>query len=211
MRTVLSLAPALVALTLVACAPVSVAPEVESLADTDGGLPTKGDDGGLDTKDSGLDTKDSGLGDKDGGLGTDDAGSEPDDAGTGTGDAGTGADDAGMMGFPDAGESDRCLECAEARCGILASACLGSSACLDEGKCDLLCLEGTHVTSQQIAGRDMGQLSALNPHCFQSCSKDPHAAQALSVAVTCAVALCPKECLNPLSMCGGRGHGVFGH
>src|SRR5450432_2438174 len=117
MRTVLSLAPALVALTLVACAPVSVAPDVATLADTDGGLPTK-DDGGLGTKDDGgLDTKDSGLGDKDGGLGTDDAGSEPDDAGTGTSDAGTGTHDAGMSGSPDAGESDRCLACAEERWG----------------------------------------------------------------------------------------------
>ena len=214
MRTVLSVAPALVALILVACAPVSVAPEAETLADTDGGLPTKPLDGGQEAKDSGLGVKDAGLGDKDGGLGTDDdAGTVVDDSGTVTTDAGTGTDDAGMPGLPDAGESDRCLACAEEKCGLLATACVGSPVCLEEGKCDLVCLEGSgeHFTSAEIAGRDMGGLRALNPHCFASCSKDPHAGQALALAVTCAVALCPKDCLNPLSMCGGRGGGIFGH
>ncbi len=162
-------------------APADVAQEAD-----DGGLPTK-DDGGVDTKDdSGLGTKD------DGGLGTkDDAGLGTDDAGTGTPDAGAGTADAGMPGLPDAGGGmNECFACAEQRgCLVQVNACVHSPACVQEGSCDLMCLESTGPF--------------VNPHCIESCSTDWHATQDLLAAVTCGFRVCPLECLRPLISCGG--------
>src|SRR5580704_10394999 len=176
MRRVCSLGPGLVAAMVFACGCSGPGPEsaavdgldAASAADSEG-LPTKGDDSGLGTKgdDSGLGTKgdDSGLGTKgdDGGLGTMD-----DDAGSGTEDAGTGIEDAGVPAAPDAGGMDECFACAEKRCGLQVNACLRSPACVEEGDCDLACSIGTP-----------GPFGAPNPHCIQSCTKDPRVAAEL--------------------------------
>ncbi len=186
---------ALVGVILLACGCSSsagpqsqaVGPADEALAADSGGLPTK-DDGGVDTKDdSGLGTKD------DGGLGTkDDAGLGTNDAGTGTPDAGAGTADAGMPGLPDAGGGiSECFACAEQRgCMVQVNACVHSPACVEEGSCDLMCLESA------------GPFGAVNSHCVQSCSTDWHATQDLLAAVTCGFRVCPLECLRPLISCG---------
>jgi|SRR5580704_4408776 hypothetical protein len=198
-----SVAPALVALIVAACATTAPDAQVEA-DDTEGGLPTKPLDGGVETKDSGLGTKDSGLGIKDSGLGTKDSGLETDDAGAGTddggpvtedsgpgtedsgagtSDSGTRAGDAGMSP-PDAGAMGECFACAEQRCGNVATACVRSPACVQEGECDLACLAL------------QGPLPLLGRLCFESCTRDLRANQELIAAVTCAFALCPKECLD---------------
>ena len=213
MRSVCSLVPGLFAAMLFAygCSGAGPGPGSEAVdgpnaASTGAseGLPTKGDDSGLGTKgdDSGLGTKgdDSGLGTKgdDGGLGTngDDGGlgTKGDDGGAGTEDAGTGTEDAGMPGSPDAGGMDACFACAEKRCGLQVNACLQSPACVEEGDCDLTCLSGT-----------TGPFGAPNPHCVQSCNKNPRATGELLAAVTCGFSVCPLECLRPLISCGGDG------
>jgi hypothetical protein len=250
LRQVLSVAPALVAVILVACgrSPLDASvdlvdtPDAASAGDDSGGLPTKPtDDGGLETKDAGLGTKDAGLGTKDSGLGTEDAetedaetqdaaaqdaetpdtgpgmtgdaGSPPLDAGTGsdsgmgttdggpgTVDSGTGTTDGGPVsedsgtseggtqdaGAPDAGGVLGCFACAEERCGKQVNACLGSSACVEEGTCDLACLG-----------------APFNPLCFGSCAKNQRANQELLSAVSCAFTLCPQQCLSVLTSSGG--------
>jgi hypothetical protein len=187
--------PALVSVILLACGCSSAGPQGQTVATpadealgADSGLPTK-DDGGVDTKDdSGLGTKD------DGGLGTkDDSGlGTNDDAGTGTQDAGAGTPDSGMPPLPDAGGGmNECFACAEQRgCSVQVNACVHSPACVQEGSCDLMCLEST------------GPFSAVNLHCVQSCSTDWHATQDLLAAVTCGFRVCPLECLRPLISCG---------
>jgi hypothetical protein len=166
-------------------------------AEDSGGLPTK-DDGGLGTKDddAGLGTKDDdgGLGTKDdGGLGSEDGGMVVADAGQAE-DAGSGAADAGTASPPDAGgEMSECFVCAERRgCRAQVNACVRSSACVDEGKCDLAC-----VTS---AGRPFGVVNQL---CVEACDTDWHATHDLLAAVTCGFRVCPVECLRPLISCGG--------
>ncbi len=208
MHQALRLAPALVAVIFVASGCRSVDTGSEAPEDTpaaapdevDGGLGTKPDDSGVGTKDDGgLGTKDGGLGTKDGGLGSDDASLGDDDAGTGAEDAGVGTEDAGVGGHdagggthdagmqgPDAGEMNECLACAEERCGTLTSECLDSPACVEQGKCDLTCLGGFH---------------AMEPLCFQACTKDPRANEKLFAAASCAFALCPKECHTILGPC----------
>ncbi len=195
------LVPGLVAAMLFAWGCSAPGPQSEAVdgpdaasAEDSGGLPTKGDDSGLGTKgdDGGLGTKgdDGGLGTKgdDGGLGT-----QGDDGGLATmGDAGTGTEDAGMPGAPDAGEMDACFACAEKRCGLQVNACLQSPACVEEGNCDLTCLTGA-----------AGPFGAPNPHCIQSCTKDPRATGELLAAVECGFSVCPRECLRPLISCGG--------
>jgi hypothetical protein len=199
MRPVRSLVPGLVVAIVFACACSGPGPESEAVdgldaasAEDSQGLPTKGDDGGLGTKgdDSGLGTKgdDGGLGTKgdDSGLGT------MDDGGSGTEDAGSGTEDAGMPGAEDAGEVNECLACAEKRCALQVNACLQSPACVEEGNCDLTCLTGS-----------AGPFGAPDPHCVQSCTKDPRAAEELLAALTCGFSVCPRECLRPLISCGG--------
>jgi hypothetical protein len=181
--------PALVGVILLACGCSSagpgsqaVDPADEATASDSGGLPTKGEDSGLGTKDdSGLGTKD------DSGLGTNE------DAGPGTEDAGSGGPDAGMPVLPDAGGGmNECFACAEQRgCSVQVNACVHSQACVEEGSCDLMCLESA------------GPFGALNPHCVQSCTTDWHATQDLLAAVTCGFRVCPVECLRPLLSCGG--------
>jgi hypothetical protein len=211
--------PALVAAALFACGCSASGPQSQTFEpssefsqDDGGGLPTKGDDGGLgDKDDSGLGTKD------DGGLGTkDDSGlGTGDDAGEGTTDAGSGSTDAGTSTPPDAGgDMNACFACAEQRgCQVQVNACVHSASCVDEGKCDLGCLSS-------------GPFGALNPRCIESCSTDWHATQELLAAVTCGFRVCPVECLRPLISCGGDagagpvdpmepgciyGHGVVPH
>jgi hypothetical protein len=215
LRQVLGVAPALVAMLLVASgcrssvAPGSAgsesveAPNAAAADDGDsGGLPTKPVDGGEGTKDedSGEEAKDAGLGTKDAGLGTQDAAEGADDAGSGTtdaaggtGDGGQGAEDAGTPAT-DAGGADECLACAEERCGFLATTCVNSPTCAEEGKCDLMCLE------DQTSGNGLVPFHAPNPQCFQACTKDLRAHQELVTAATCAFALCPKECHGILAM-----------
>ncbi len=194
--------PALVAAILLASGCSSPGPGSQEVtpsdvaAQDDGGLPTKGgdDDSGLGTKDDGgLGTKDDGgLGTKDdGGLGTnDDGGGGTSDAG-GSEDAGSGTEDAGMSGPADAGgEMNDCFACAERRgCAVPVNACVSSTACVDEGKCDLTCLGGP--------------FGLPDPHCVASCSKDLHATAELLAAATCGFRVCPVECLRPLISCGG--------
>ncbi len=98
LRLLLRVAPALVAVSLVACGRSPLGPEVEALdtpdatGDDSGGLPTKSLDAGLEMKDTGLETKDAGLGTKEAGVETKDSGLETEDAGPGTVDAETGTD-----------------------------------------------------------------------------------------------------------------------
>ena len=252
LRRVLFVAPALVAVVLVACgrSPLDDSedlvdtPDAASAGDDSGGLPTKPDDGGVETKDAGLGTKDAGLGTKDSGLGTQDAETEdaetldaetldagtPDsgpgtgdagpppldagpgtdsgtgtsDSGTGTSDSGTGMSDSGTTtddggpgsqdsgpGMSDGGTEDAggvlgCFACAEQKCGKLVNACLGSSACVEEGTCDLACLG-----------------APFNPLCFGSCAKNQRANQELLSAVSCAFSVCPQQCLSVLTSSGG--------
>jgi hypothetical protein len=192
---------ALAILVTCGCSPAAPAPESDAVDSMDAasgddspGLPTKGEDSGVGDKDAGLGTKDAGLGTEDAGLGTEDAG-ETADAGPGMQDAGPRPEDAGMTGTADAGGMDECFACAEARCAVPVNACLHSSACVEEGDCDLACLTGS--------------ASAPNPRCVQSCTKDPLATQELLAAVTCGFAVCPKECLHVLISCGGDA-GAFG-
>jgi hypothetical protein len=199
----------------------------------DAGQGTKNDDSGLGTKDAGVGIKDSGLGTKDdSGLDTEDSGSAMDDAGPGTEDSGPGPQDAGPgpqdagpgsqdsgAGTPDSGPGTvdsgpggedsgtgspdggsgivTCFACAEQRCGTRVNSCADSPACVAEGECDLGCL----------AGSGKGAIGALNPHCFQSCTKDLLANQELLSAVSCAFTACPKECVSALDpFLGGAGH-----
>ncbi len=210
--------PALVALTLVACARSSLQSDGQALAvpddtsgDTDGGLPTKpmdagvgtkGDDSGLGTKDAGLPTKDSGLGTQDSGsagddsgsTGDDDSGSVAEDSGVGANDGGSGGDSGGMTGTPDAGGGvDPCMACAEQRCPIQTNLCLGAPACVAQGECDLACLSAP--------ARGFGAFAAQN-RCFQSCAKNLQANIELTVAVSCALTLCPQECVTELAALG---------
>ena len=178
---------ALAILVTCGCSPAAPAPESDAVDSMDAA--SESDSPGLPTKD-----EDSGLGDKDAGLGTKDAG-ETADAEPGMQDAGAPTEDAGMTGTADAGGMDECFACAEARCALPVNACLHSSACVEEGNCDLACLTGS--------------ASAPNPRCVQSCTKDPLATQELLAAVTCGFAVCPKECLHVLISCGGDA-GAFG-
>jgi len=227
-RSVLCAAPALVALILVACGRSPLDSDVEALdtadagtgVDDSGGLPTKPVDAGLGTKDAGLGTKDAGLGIKDAGLGTadaepgDDGGSGTEDAavggdasgpgtdasGPGTEDGGPGTEDAGMPGSPDAGGVLGCFACAEERCAPLVNACFSSPACVEEGACDLACLDSP--PSHGLPG-----FGGPTPRCFASCSKDVKAGQELLVAVSCAFAACPKECLGAAGTMPGSAAG----
>lgn len=211
--------PALVALTLVACARSSLQTDGQALAvpddassgDTDGGLPTKpmdagvgtkDDDSGLGTKDAGLPTKDSGLGTQDSGsagddsgsTGDDDSGSVAEDSGVGANDGGSGGDSGGMTGTPDAGGGvDPCMACAEQRCPIQTNLCLGAPACVAQGECDSACLSAP--------ARGFGAFAAQN-RCFQSCAKNLQANIELTVAVSCALTLCPQECVTELAALG---------
>ena len=214
LHQVVRVAPAVVAMILLACggkssspSPDVGAPGLAAAADPgDAGLPTKPLDGGTGTKDdSGLGTKDdSGVGTKDdGGLGTkDDSGLGTEDAGPGAEGAGPGTEDAGNPASPDAGGNSACFACAEDKCGILTNACLGSPACVEESQCNLACLGGT-------SGGTPGEMPGGGPfgfrglECFESCAKDALASQHLLAAVTCAYTLCPRECLP----CAGGGGG----
>jgi hypothetical protein len=188
---------ALAILVTCGCSPAAPAPESDAVDSMDAA--SESDSPGLPTKDedSGLGDKDAGLGTKDAGLGTEDAG-ETADAGPGVQDAGPGTEDAGMTGTADAGGMDECFACAEAKCAVPVNACLHSSACVEEGNCDLGCFTGA-----------AGVLGVPNPRCVQSCTKDPLATQELLAAVTCGFAVCPKECLRVLTSCGGDA-GAFG-
>jgi hypothetical protein len=230
LRQVLHLGPVLVAVLLVACGRSTLQPVNDTLEVSDSGLPTK-DDSGLGTKDdSGLGTKDdaglgtkddAGLGTKDSGLGADDAGmgdagpgtedsgpgikdagSGTEDSGPGTEDAGPGPEDAGMPGVPDAGGILGCFACAEQRCAPRVNACVSSPACVEEGTCDLNCLIGS--------GRGPGGFGGFNPTCFQSCVKDQQTTRRLLAAVSCAFALCQKDCLGALTPLVGGGSGPGG-
>lgn len=146
------------------------------------------DDGGLDMKDGGVGTRD------DAGVGMEDAGSGAEDAGTvDAGSMDAGPKDAGMASGPDAGGSmNACLTCAEARCTTPVNACLHSSACVDEGDCDLKCFDE--------AG---GHFPGANSKCIEACAKSALATQQLLAALTCGFWVCPAECLLPLTSCGG--------
>jgi hypothetical protein len=211
--------PALVALTLVACARSSLQTDDQALAvpadtsgDDDAGLPTKPDDAGLGTKDDGgLGTKDAGLPTKDSGLGTADSGPAGDDSGStgdddsgsvaedsGAEDSGVGTNDAGdgggMTGTPDAGGgADPCMACAEQRCPIQTNLCLSAPACVAQGECELGCLSAP--------AKGIGGLAAQN-RCFQSCVKNLQANIELTVAVSCALTLCPQQCIPELTALG---------
>jgi hypothetical protein len=192
------LALALVAVSLVACGPRPGDAASDSIEEADsGGLPTKGEDSGLGTKDdSGLGTKDdSGLGTKDdSGLGTSDdageatdAGTATEDAGTGTEDAGTGTQDAGTSGPPDAGGFGGCFECAEEKCAMQTT-CVGSWSRVEEGECDLVCID-------EASGTSHGPTSA----CLASCTKGQKATPNLLTGLTCAFTTCAKECHPPVT------------
>ena len=92
------------------------------------------------------------------------------------------------MAAGDAGGVDRCLACAEARCGVLVTTCANSPTCAAESKCDQMCLE------EDTVGIGMVRVHAPSPQCFQACTKDFRANPELLAAATCALALCPLEC-----------------
>jgi hypothetical protein len=230
LRRVLCVAPALVAVILVACGGRgSLDPGVEALApaidESDAGLPTKPLDAGLGTKDdSGLGTKDdSGLGTKDdSGVGTkDDSGLGTEDAGTGTDDAGptndsgpgtndSGADDSGP-GTNDSGTSDSGPGTNDS--GTSGTDAGGTDACFAcaEQKCGKqtnACISSPACVKEGEC--DLACLGhGLNPLCFESCTKNRVANQELLSAVSCAFTFCPKECLGDLASFG-VGAGALG-
>jgi hypothetical protein len=147
---------------------------------------TTTEDAGTGTEDAGTGTEDSGTGTEDSGT-TEDAGTGTNDSGTGTIDSGTGTHDAGMPA-PDAGGTDVCFACAEQKCAKQTNACLGSPACVEEGECDLACLQSGH---------------GVNALCLESCTKNRVANQELLSAISCAFTLCPKQCVGELTSLGG--------
>jgi hypothetical protein len=151
-------------------------------------------DSGPGMGDAGAPPLDAGPG-SDSGSGTIDSGSGTIDSGPGTGDGGPGSQDSGPgtseggtedAGAPDAGGVLGCFACAEERCAKPVNACLGSSACVEEGTCDLACLG-----------------APFNPLCFESCAKNQRATQELLSAVSCAFSVCPQQCLSVLTSSGG--------
>ncbi len=210
----------MLALILAACASTSPGAQVEA-DDTDGGLPTKPLDGGLETKDSGLGTKDSGLGTKDSGLGTkdsglgtkdsglgideagagtddggpatEDSGMETEDSGTGTSDSGTRAGDSGT-GTTDAGMSPPDAG-AIGECFACAEQRCGNltTACVSSPAC----FQEGECDLACLASP--GPFHFLVPLCFRLCTRDVRANQELIAAATCAFSLCPKECIGVLT------------
>jgi len=176
------LALALVAVSLVACGPRPGDAGSDSIEEADsGGLPTKGEDSGLGTKD------DSGLGTSDDAGEATDAGTATEDAGTGTEDAGTGTQDAGTSGPPDAGGFGGCFECAEEKCAMQTT-CVGSWSRVEEAECDLVCID-------EASGTSHGPTSA----CLASCTKGQKATPDLLTGLTCAFTTCAKECHPPVT------------
>jgi predicted small lipoprotein YifL len=215
-RTILHcVAPALVAGVLAACGgrgPLDT--DIESYDSPDAaGLTRPGDDEIETGGDSGTTPTrplDAGPGSKEGGA----PGSPGSPGSPGTpGSPGL----PGLLGLsPDAGGIVGCFACAEDSCGTQVNACVGSSACVEEGTCDLMCLgggttggglAGGGLAGGGMAGGGMAGLGGLNLQCFQSCTKDQMASQELLAALTCTFGSCGSQCLSAL---GGAGGGLGG-
>ncbi len=222
-RPVLSVAPGVVTLVLVAC----------------------GGRGPLDTDIAAYDAPDAaGIANLGPGEGTGpkaDAGAKPADAGMSAKDAkapGT----PGIPGFPglseDAGGILGCFACAEDKCGTQVNACVSAPACVTEGTCGLGCVTGltggtaaggelaggalagggtagglgggTLAGGGTAGGGTMGAGGGLNLQCLMACDTDTQANADLFAALECTFTACSSECLGALGGMGGALGGLGG-